>query len=106
MSLDHHKAASIAALLPLMRKNMKSSSNDRLDQHGDGYVWVEPYSDEPSAGRKWAADYRAKKQNEIKKYDEFKIRLERMQPIDNWYVLYQSCYPIAVSASVYKQQFV
>ena len=77
------------------------------NQHGDGCVWVEPYSDEPIADTNWAADYRAKKQNEIDKYDEFKLRLERMQPVENWYVLFQSCCPIAVSAShVYKQQFV
>ena len=40
-----------------------SASNDRIDQHGDGCEWVEPYSDEPIADTNWVADYRAKKQN-------------------------------------------
>ena len=40
-----------------------STSNDRIDQHGDGCEWVEPYSDEPIADTNWVADYRAKKQN-------------------------------------------
>ena len=41
-----------------------SASNDRIDQHGDGCEWVEPYSDELIAGTNWVADYRAKKQNQ------------------------------------------
>ena len=40
-----------------------SASNDRIDQHGDGCEWVEPYSDELITDTNWVADYRAKKQN-------------------------------------------
>ena len=65
-------------------EEVSAATNSVVQAESKWFESVAPYADQPLADEEWIKAYRERKQVQHDKYAEFKLRMDKISPVEQW----------------------